>query len=190
MSEKSLSAAARAPQRVMPQSGRLLTLASIQGPWRPSGTVGGCGVFAAVWATSSGECWAPLHDFEPADQLRLIEQCRGLDQAAGLRGAGAQEPVHLMRDSEGRPWDALALLRALVFAGMQGPVLLHVMLTEAHRYITWLDGAARAAQVSPAALADPAQALRDLVVAVHAEEPAGIARAMRAAVAVLGSGKA
>lgn len=54
-------------------------MSSIRGPWRPSGTVQGCGLFAVIWSTYSADFWAPLHDFEPSTQLRLIELCRHLD---------------------------------------------------------------------------------------------------------------
>ena len=74
-------------RRFHPVRGRLLTMSSIRGPWRPSGTVGCLGVFAVMWSTRSGELWAPLHDFEPSAQLRLIEQCRCLDMEAGYPGA-------------------------------------------------------------------------------------------------------
>lgn len=67
-------------RRFMPRRGEFLTLENIRGPWRPSGTVGGMGVFAVVWTSPSSEFWAPLHDFAPADQLRLIEACRHNDQ--------------------------------------------------------------------------------------------------------------
>jgi hypothetical protein len=75
------------PRRLLPPRGRSLTLANIRGPWRPSGAVDGCGVFAVLWSTASGQFWAPLHDFAPADQLRLIEDCRQLDRIAGYQGA-------------------------------------------------------------------------------------------------------
>lgn len=74
-------------RRFHPVRGRLLTLNNVRGPWRPSGTVGGVGVFAVVWSTHSGDFWAPLHDFEPSAQLRLIEQCRWADMEAGFPGA-------------------------------------------------------------------------------------------------------
>lgn len=74
-------------QRFVPVQGRLLTMANIRGPWRPSGAVAGAGVFAVIWSTRVGEYWAPLHDFEPADQLRLIESCRWADRHAGYPGA-------------------------------------------------------------------------------------------------------
>jgi hypothetical protein len=70
----------RSLQRIWPASGRPITRAQIRGPWRPSGAVGGAGVFAVVWSTSRGDFWAPLHDFELADQLSLIDDCRHLDQ--------------------------------------------------------------------------------------------------------------
>lgn len=73
----------QAPRRFYPTPGRRLTLSSVRGPWRPSGTVAGVGVFAVIWTTPSGALlWAPLHDFEAIDALRLIEACRGLDQEA------------------------------------------------------------------------------------------------------------
>ena len=74
-------------RRFFPTRGGLLTLTQIRGPWRPSGAVAGIGVFSVVWSTHSGEFWAPLHDFEPVDQLRLIDACRHLDQASGHRGS-------------------------------------------------------------------------------------------------------
>ena len=74
-------------RRFVPLRSQLLTLNNVRGPWRPSGTVGGAGVFAVVWMTRSGDFWAPVHDFEPADQLRLIEACRRLDREAGYPGA-------------------------------------------------------------------------------------------------------
>lgn len=67
------------PRRFWPQSGRKLTLDVVRGPWRPSGTVAGAGVFAVVWSTRRGDFWAAVHDFEPADQLRLIDMVRRLD---------------------------------------------------------------------------------------------------------------
>ena len=69
------------PVRFHPRRGEQLTLDNVRGPWRPSGTVDACGVFAVVWSARSGDFWAPLHDFAPPDQLRLIEACRWLDQA-------------------------------------------------------------------------------------------------------------
>jgi hypothetical protein len=69
----------REPRRFRPARGQLLTIENIRGLWRPSGTVSGTGVFAVVWETYRGTYWAPLHDFEPADQLRLIDQCRHID---------------------------------------------------------------------------------------------------------------
>lgn len=80
------------PQREMcrfyPPRSQLLTLSNIRGPWRPSGTVDACGMFAVVWSTWAGDFWAPLHDFMPADQLRLIEACKQLDLDAGSATRG------------------------------------------------------------------------------------------------------
>jgi hypothetical protein len=76
------------PKRFRAARGGRLTLANVKGPWRPSGTVGGVGVFAVIWSTYSGDFWAPLHDFAPADQLRLVEACRRLDCIS--QGAGPQ----------------------------------------------------------------------------------------------------
>ena len=73
-------------RRFVPLRGQRLTVDNIKGPWRPSGSVEACGMFAVVWATRLGEFWAPLHDFTPADQLRLIDACRWLDRAAGYAG--------------------------------------------------------------------------------------------------------
>jgi hypothetical protein len=73
--------------RFHPLRGQLLTIANIRGPWRPSGAVNACGMFAVVWSTRGGEFWAPLHDFALADQLRLIEACRHVDDHAGYPGA-------------------------------------------------------------------------------------------------------
>lgn len=75
------------PRRFLTLRGQQLTLDNVRGPWRPSGAAGGAGVFAVVWSTRGGDWWAPLHDFAPADQLRLIEACRWLDRAAGYPGA-------------------------------------------------------------------------------------------------------
>ena len=71
----------------MPRYGQRLNLSNIRGPWRPSGTVAGAGLFAIVWTTYHGDFWAPLHDFAPADQLRLVEACRQIDREAGYPGA-------------------------------------------------------------------------------------------------------
>jgi hypothetical protein len=73
--------------RYLPRRGEHLTLADVRGPWRPSGTVQACGTFAIVWSARAGDFWAPLHDFAPADQLRLIAACRHLDRVAGYGGA-------------------------------------------------------------------------------------------------------
>ena len=82
---------AGAPERMLrrfvPYHGASLTMSHIRGPWRPSGAVNGAGVFAVVWSTYSADFWAPLHDFAPADQLRLIESCRHLDRQRGFDGA-------------------------------------------------------------------------------------------------------
>lgn len=83
----SRSPSTEGPRRFLPHPGRRLTVANIHGAWRPSGAVAGVGVFAVVWATRQGTWWAPLHDFEPADQLRLIDDCRRLEKVAGFRGA-------------------------------------------------------------------------------------------------------
>ena len=68
-----------APRRFRPRAGTLLTLANIRGSWRPSGTTAGGGMFTVLWTAFTGSWWAPLHDFEPADQLRLIDECRRAD---------------------------------------------------------------------------------------------------------------
>jgi hypothetical protein len=67
------------PRRFSPKPGQRLTMGAIRGPWRPSGAVAGVGVFAVVWEGRCSTFWAPLHDFEAVDQLRLIEACRRLD---------------------------------------------------------------------------------------------------------------
>jgi hypothetical protein len=77
----------RLPRRFWPSRGVPLTLDNIRGPWRPSGAVCGACVFAVVWSTRSGDWWAPLHDFCPETQLRLVESCRWQDRAAGFEGA-------------------------------------------------------------------------------------------------------
>jgi hypothetical protein len=77
----------RPPRRFWPNAGTRLTIANIRGPWRPSGAVAACGVFAVVWSTGYSQLWAPLHDFEPIDQLRLIEMCRRLDGNVQTPGA-------------------------------------------------------------------------------------------------------
>lgn len=74
-------------RRFFPARGRKLTMSQIRGLWRPSGAVDGAGMFAVVWSTFNVDFWAPLHDFTPADQLRLIESCRLLDQTPGHDGA-------------------------------------------------------------------------------------------------------
>lgn len=82
-------------RRFRPRAGQLLTLANIRGSWRPSGTVAGSGMFAVVWSTWAGTYWAALHDFAPADQLRLIEACRHLERAAGYQGLDTMGARHL-----------------------------------------------------------------------------------------------
>lgn len=90
------SVAAREPperplRRFRPANGMKLTLAAIRGPWRPSGTVAGAGVFAVTWASRTMNCWAALHDFSQDAQLRLIEECSWLDRAAGGHHGGDWE---------------------------------------------------------------------------------------------------
>ena len=79
--------ASPAPRRFVPLRGQALTMANIRGAWRPSGSVAACGMFAIVWSVAGGEFWAPLHDFAPADQRRLIDACRHKDLHAGYAGA-------------------------------------------------------------------------------------------------------
>lgn len=74
-------------RRFVPLRGQRLTMAQIRGPWRPSAAVAGAGVFAVVWEMRTCTFWAPLHDFTPSDQLRLIEACRWADRQAGFPGA-------------------------------------------------------------------------------------------------------
>lgn len=74
-------------RRFLPLRGHRLTVDQIRGPWRPSGSVAACGMFAVVWETRSCTFWAPLHEFEPADQLRLVEACRWADRHAGYPGS-------------------------------------------------------------------------------------------------------
>ena len=75
----SRSAAVQRPlRRFHPARGQPLTMDCIRGPWRPSGAVQACGVFAVVWSTFNTDFWAPLHDFDAASQLRLIEIGRRL----------------------------------------------------------------------------------------------------------------
>lgn len=82
-----MTASRIAPRRFYPARGQSLSLSNIHGPWLPTGSVACCGVFAIVWSTRKGDFWAPLHDFAPADQLHLIEQCRWIDHFAGFPGA-------------------------------------------------------------------------------------------------------
>lgn len=67
------------PQRVYPPVGEHLTLDVIRGLWWPSSYIDACGMFAVAWVADRGLFWAPLHDFAPADQRRMIEACRELD---------------------------------------------------------------------------------------------------------------
>ena len=85
-----LAPASPTPRRFVPLRGQMLSLDCVRGPWRPSGAVESCGMFAIVWTTRRGEFWAPLHDFAPADQLRLIDACRHQDLSAGYAGAWPQ----------------------------------------------------------------------------------------------------
>jgi len=73
------AAAPRPPRRFWPPAGEQLSIHDIRGPWRPSGSVAASCVFAVVWSCGHRELWAPLHDFAPIDQLRLIEACRRAD---------------------------------------------------------------------------------------------------------------
>ena len=66
-------------RRIYPPAGERLTLDVIRGLWWPSGHIEGCGMFAVVWCSERCLYWAPLHDFAPADQRRMIEACRELD---------------------------------------------------------------------------------------------------------------
>ena len=75
-------------RRFRPARGQALTLANVRGPWRPSGAVAGTGLFAVVWETWHGTFWAALHDFAPADQLRLVEACRQVDREGGTLNPG------------------------------------------------------------------------------------------------------
>jgi hypothetical protein len=74
-------------RRFRPARGAALTMDAIRGPWRPTSAVACAGVFAVRWETRAATFWAPLHDFAPADQLRLIEACRWADQNANGRTA-------------------------------------------------------------------------------------------------------
>lgn len=68
------------PRRVRPPAGQLLTLAAVGSDWRPSCSVAALNVFSIVWATPAGDCWAPLHDFAPADQQRVLNLMRRHDE--------------------------------------------------------------------------------------------------------------
>ena len=101
-----------APQRVHPRRGELLSMDSIRGKWRPSGTVDGAIVFSIVWGTTpTAEFRAPLHDFDRESRDRLIDACREQDQEAALRGI-AREDCHALNLVEyfppsGDRWRAL-----------------------------------------------------------------------------------
>jgi hypothetical protein len=73
--------------RFWPKQGTLLHRGHIRGPWRPTGSVAGCGVFAVAWTTGSGEFWAPLHDFDQVTRDDLIAECLAADRDAGFAGA-------------------------------------------------------------------------------------------------------
>lgn len=75
------------PKRFWPKQGSLLNRRHIRGPWRPSGSVAGCGMFAVVWSTGSGDYWAPLHSFDRSTQDDLIDECQAADRDAGYPGA-------------------------------------------------------------------------------------------------------
>ncbi len=68
------------PRRVRPQPGRLLTRAVVSDDWWPSSCAGFLQMFSIVWSTPVGECWAPLHDFAPADQQRFLDAFRRYDE--------------------------------------------------------------------------------------------------------------
>lgn len=70
-------------RRFRPAPGQLLTVENIRGAWWPTGAVDACGFFAVRWAARHCDYWAALHDFHPADQLRLVENCRWQDEARG-----------------------------------------------------------------------------------------------------------
>ncbi len=89
----------RPPRRFWPAAGTLLTIANIRGPWRPSGAVAGCCVFAVVWSTGYSQLWAPLHDFCPASQLHLIEMCRRMECDARTPGALSSRVIPSLRGS-------------------------------------------------------------------------------------------
>ena len=76
----------RPPRRFWPPVCGRLTLNNIRGPWRPSATVAALRVFAVVWLTGYSDLWAPLHDCDPIDQLRLIEACCRLEHVEGRHG--------------------------------------------------------------------------------------------------------
>lgn len=75
------------PRRLLPPRGRYLSCSQVNGTWRPSTTIACCGVFAVIWTDRWGECWAPLHDFDPVSRNQLINECAQLDLEAGYPGA-------------------------------------------------------------------------------------------------------
>ncbi len=82
--------APRPLRRFTKPRGEPLTIGCIRGPWRPSGAVGGVGVFAVIWSTYSSDFWAALRDFAPSDQLLLIELGRRQDAEQFGGGYGAR----------------------------------------------------------------------------------------------------
>ena len=79
--------------RVRPAPGHPLVLADIQGPWHAC--IGSyLGIFGVAWGAPPCGRWAPLHDFQLMDQLRLIEACASHDREydprriPSLRGRG------------------------------------------------------------------------------------------------------
>jgi hypothetical protein len=83
-----------ASRRVLPPSGRALSVIDIRGSWRPSVSIDCAGVFAVCWnTTDGGERWAALHDFGIADQRTLLEQCAHVDQARHATRRGASKAV-------------------------------------------------------------------------------------------------
>ena len=68
------------PRRVRPRPGRLLTRDAVSDDWWPSCCAGFLQMFSIVWSTPAGECWAPLHDFTPADQQRFLDTFRRYDE--------------------------------------------------------------------------------------------------------------
>jgi hypothetical protein len=66
-------------------------LKDIRDDWRPSGSIGGLGMFAVVWDGGGTTYWAALHDFDRSDRDKLLEMCRGLDRDA-CGGGGITAP--------------------------------------------------------------------------------------------------